>query len=519
MSSLLFLLLLVGFAVGALVGVLTVRRAGRGVKTELEQAARERDALRGAAGELRIQEARLEAELAAARERQSESRAEAALAGEKQEALLRELRELAEQLAQARAELAAERTAGPEKLALVTGAREELADRFKTLASEIFEEKSQRFTDTNRTSIDQLLTPLRERLGEFQARVEELKVDGVAGRSELKTHIEGLRSLNERLSVEASGLVAALKGSSKTQGDWGEMLLERMLEDCGMRQGQEYLVQESYTREDGTRARPDVILKMPGGQHLVIDAKVSLVDYNAYCACADEASRAASLARHVGSVRQHFRGLSKRRYQEIYELQAIDFVVMFVPIEPAYLLALSRDGRLWQEAWANDVLLVSPGTLFPVLRTVAHLWRQERQVLNVQEIVDRGALLYDKLAAFAVDLVKVGAGLETARGSYEEAVKKLSTGRGNVIRQAEMLKELGVKTSKPMPRELVEVQEELPYVLVEGDRSAGGESSWWGRSRWRRLCRRMGRMGSGPGCLPRRRGMAGRGCCGRRGGL
>jgi DNA recombination protein RmuC len=454
--------------VGALVGVVAARRAARGVKTELEQAAREQDGLRSAAAELRIQEARLQAELAAARERQSESRAEAALAGEKQEALLRELRELAEQLAQTRAELAAERTAGPEKLALVTGAREELADRFKTLAGEIFEEKSQRFADTNRTSIDQLLTPLRERLGEFQAKVEELKVDGVAGRSELKTHIEGLRSLNERLSVEASGLVAALKGSSKTQGDWGEMLLERMLEDCGMRKGHEYLVQESYSREDGTRARPDVILNLPGDKHLVVDAKVSLVDYNAYCDCEDEGSRGVALARHVGSLRSHIRALKKRDYQMLYQLQSIDFVVMFVPIEPAYLLALSRDGRLWQEAWENDVLLVSPGTLFPVIRTVAHLWRQEQQNRNVEEIVDRGALLYDKLAAFAADLVKVGVGLGTARDSYDEAMKKLTTGRGNAIRQAELLKDLGVKPSKQMPKELVGVlQEELALTLVE----------------------------------------------------
>jgi DNA recombination protein RmuC len=336
------------------------------------------------------------------------------------------------------------------------------------LAAEIFEEKSKRFGEQNHASMDTLLAPLKEKLGEFQARVESLKEDGVAGRSELKAHIDGLRSLNERLSAEASSLASALKGSSKTQGDWGEMLLERMLEDCGMRKGHEYLVQESYSREDGTRARPDVILNLPGDKHLVVDAKVSLVDYNAYCDCEDEGSRGVALARHVGSLRSHIRALKKRDYQMLYQLQSIDFVVMFVPIEPAYLLALSRDGRLWQEAWENDVLLVSPGTLFPVIRTVAHLWRQEQQNRNVEEIVDRGALLYDKLAAFAADLVKVGVGLGTARDSYDEAMKKLTTGRGNAIRQAELLKDLGVKPSKQMPKELVGVlQEELALTLVE----------------------------------------------------
>jgi DNA recombination protein RmuC len=194
------------------------------------------------------------------------------------------------------------------------------------------------------------------------------------------------------------------------------------------------------------------VVNLPEGKHLVIDAKVSLVDYSAYCACTDEASRAASLARHVNSVRQHVRGLAKRDYRAIYQLESVDFVVMFVPIEPAYLLALSRDGRLWQEAWESNVLLVSPGSLFPVLRTVAHLWRQEQQDRNTQDIADRGALLYDKLVGFTTDLLKVGAGLDKARDSYEEAKKKLSEGPGNVIGQAEKLRKLGLKNSKQMPR-------------------------------------------------------------------
>ncbi len=474
MSSPLFLPLLVlaaGVVLGLFGGLLASRVANRGKalgltakQAELE---RERDELRTRAEGLRINEARLLAELKAERDRHAEMEAAAASSASKQEELLRELRGAGERLAQARAELAAERAAGPERLALVTGARAELTHQFKVLANDILEENSKRFTAHNQASIDQLLRPLGEKLGEFKQSVDGLQKDGIEGRSALRTQIDGLRTLNERLSVEASSLVAALKGSSKTQGDWGEMLLERMLEDCGIRKGHEYLVQESYTREDGTRARPDVILHLPEGRHLVIDAKISLLDYNAYCACNDDASRAVSLGKHIGSLRQHVRGLMKRDYRTIYQLESMDFVIMFVPIEAAYLLALSRDGRLWQEAWESNVLLVSPGSLYPVLRTVAHLWRQEQQNRNVQEIVERGALLYDKLAAFAGDLVKVGSGLDTARDSYEEAMKKLTTGKGNVIRQAELLKGLGVKPSKPMPRELVEVQEELPLDLAE----------------------------------------------------
>jgi DNA recombination protein RmuC len=459
MSSLLFLLL--GFVAGAVLAWF----AGRASSTRLAVQA---ESLRSEAGALRLSEARLTAELASAQERLREVKAAAAAGEERRESLLRDLSAVSSQLAKAQAELDAERAAGPERLALVLGAKEELTNQFKTLAGEILEEKSKRFTDHNRENMDRLLGPLREKLGEFQLKVEGLQNDGVVGRTELRTHIETLAKLNDRLSAEASSLAAALKGSSKKQGDWGEVLLERMLEDAGLEPGREYRVQESFSREDGTRARPDVILNLPGDKHLVIDAKVSLVDYTAYCECDDEAARTLALARHIGSIREHLRGLAKRKYQALYQLQSIDFVVMFVPIEPAYLLALSKDGRLWQEAWESNILLVSPGTLFPVMRTVAHLWRQEQQNLNVQQIVDRGAQLYDKLNAFANDLLKVGAGLNSARDSYDEALKKLSTGRGNVIRQAEMLRELGIKPSKQLPRELVEVQEDLPLAEETG---------------------------------------------------
>ena len=324
-------------------------------------------------------------------------------------------------------------------------------------------------------AIKALLGPIETKFGEFQQKVESLEKDGIAGRSELKTQIDQLRSLNERLSADATNLVNALKGSSKTQGDWGEFVLEKLLESAGLREGQEYRVQSSFTRDDRSRARPDVILDLPGNRHLVIDAKVSLGDYDEYCADGDEAARESALQRHIASMRNHIRELAQRNYQSLYELNSLDFTILFVPIEPAFMLALAHDGKLWQEAWDRNVLLVSRTTLLFVLRTVAQLWRQEQQTRNVQEIVRRGGELYDKLAAFAKDLTDVGRSLEAARQSYDDAYRKLASGKGNAIRQAEMLKSLGVRPTKSLPLALVEqamdADESLELAAVSDEAS------------------------------------------------
>jgi DNA recombination protein RmuC len=364
------------------------------------------------------------------------------------------------QIAELTAKLDAEKNASQEKLALLTAARTELSNQFETLANKILEEKAKRFTDQNELNLGNLLKPLKEKFGEFQGKVESLEKDGVAGRSELKEQINQLRTLNERLSQDATNLVSALRGSSKTQGDWGEFVLESILESSGLRKGHEYRVQESFTREDRTRARLDVILDLPEGRHLVLDSKVSLNDYNDGCSATDEALREAALGRHLAAVRSHIRDLSQRNYQTLYGLNSLDFVIMFIPIEPAFIAAIGRDNKLWQEAWDKNVLLVSPSTLLFVLRTVSQLWRQEQQAKNIQEIVRRGSELYDKLAAFAKDLTDVGKSLDAARNSYDEAYKKLAQGKGNAIRQAEMLKTLGVKPVKSL-------QQALPPKLVD----------------------------------------------------
>lgn len=372
-----------------------------------------------------------------------------------------QLRGLTAAQARVEAELRSERTAGAEKLALLNEAREQLSNQFKALANDILEEKSRRFTEQNAANLGTLLHPLREKFGEFQQKVESLEKDGVAGRSELKEQIAQLRTMNQRLSEDATNLVSALKGSSKTQGDWGELVLEKLLEDAGLRRGFEYLVQETYTvQETDTtpeqkRPRPDVVLNLPEGKHIVIDSKVSLVDYNDYCAGQEESLRAAALKRHIASMREHIRGLAKRNYQQLYQLNSLDFVVLFVPIEPAFMLALGEDQKLWEEAWDRNVLLVSRTSLLFVLRTVAHLWRQEQQTRNVQAIVREGGQLYDKLATFAKDLTDLGKELDSSRRCYEQAMTKLS-GRGGALRRAELLRMMGVQATKSMPAALLE---------------------------------------------------------------
>ena len=371
-----------------------------------------------------------------------------------------EIGQLRAQTAELTERIKADTKNSEEKLALLTSARVELANQFETLANNILDAKAKKFTEQNEKNIGDLLTPVKEKFSEFQQKVESLKDDGIVGRTELKKQLEQLQSLNEKLSQDATNLVSALRGSSKTQGDWGEFVLESILESSGLRKGFEYRVQESFTREDRTRARLDVILDLPEGRHLVLDSKVSLNDYNDACSAADDPLREAALGRHLAAVRTHIRDLSQRNYHALYGLNSLDFVIMFVPIEPAFIAAIGRDSKLWQEAWDKSVLLVSPSTLLFVLRTVAQLWRQEQQTKNVQEIVRRGSELYDKLAAFAKDLTDVGRSLDAARNSYDEAYKKLAQGKGNAIRQAEMLKSLGVKPAKSL-------QQSLPPQLVE----------------------------------------------------
>jgi DNA recombination protein RmuC len=330
--------------------------------------------------------------------------------------------------------------------------RASFPDTFKALASQVLQEKSQEFAEQNQTSLGQMLEPLKTKLEDFR----QLHLEQVKDNAALHTQITGLRESTAKVSDEANSLANALKGSNKTQGNWGELILEKILESAGLRRGEEYETQESYAAENGRRSQPDVVIHLPGERHIVIDAKVSLTAYEAHANAETDPARNAALSEHLRSVRAHIKGLTEKNYQTLYGLKSLDFVIMFMPIEPAFMLALSGDDKLWQQAWQKNLLLVSPSTLLFVLRTVAYLWRQEQQERNVEEIARRGAELYNKLAGFVESLTEVGDRLAQAQKSYENAFSRLSTGRGNVIRQAEILKALGVKPGKQLPQGLVE---------------------------------------------------------------
>jgi DNA recombination protein RmuC len=376
-------------------------------------------------------------------------------------ALAEEAAQLRVQLASLDATLSAERAAQEQKLALLDDARDNMTHQFRALANDILEEKSRRFTEQNQTNLGLLLDPLKTRLQEFQAKVDQVYVQESKDRSALAQQVTSLLEMNQRLADEAKDLTQALKGSSRTQGDWGEIVLERILEAAGLRRDHEYTMQETIAREDATRARPDVILHLPGNRKLVVDAKVSLLDYGTYCSSTDEALRKHAATRHCASMKEHIRGLAARNYHRLPGLETLDFVILFVPIEPAFLLALETDNNLWLNAWEQNILLVSPSTLLFVVRTVAHLWKQEEQVRNVQQIAERGAELYDKFVGFVDDLSKLGARIEQTRTAYDAALDKLTRGRGNLVRQVEMLRALGVQPTKRLPRQLAQQAEDV----------------------------------------------------------
>jgi DNA recombination protein RmuC len=446
--SVLVLAALISLAVGYLVGWLSQRGRVAGQARSLEEAAAESKRLQAEAARANAAAAANDATAKAERERAERLHEERAR-------LVLEKQAVETRATAAETELVAERKQSAEKLALLNDAREQLSNQFKTLAQDILEEKSKRFTEQNQANIGSLLNPLREKILEFQAKVEEVQKEGTEGRLELRFQIGELKTLNERLSHDAENLVSALKGSSKVQGDWGEFILESLLEASGLREGHEYLIQESLKREDGKGARLDVVVNLPGGRHLVIDSKLSLTDYSEYCNSEEGLSKDAALARHLASVRTHLKGLSERNYQTLYGLRSLDFVVMFVPIEPAFMLAIARDPKLWSDAWGKNVLLVSPSTLLFVIRTVAHLWKQEQQTQNARDIARRGAALYDKFVGFVEDMKVLGNRLSQARDSYDSAFGKLSSGQANLVKQAELLRELGVKPKKTLPIELI----------------------------------------------------------------
>jgi len=353
-------------------------------------------------------------------------------------------------------ELDSERKQVQHRIDSLNEAKEALTNQFKNLANEILEDKAKKFTEQNAQQLDILLKPLQTKLSEFKEQVSNSYEKESRERFALKHEIERLANLNLKMSDEARSLTNALKGDSKIQGNWGELVLESILESSGLRKGEEYLVQDSHTQEDGSRLQPDVIIKLPEGRHLVIDSKVSITAYARHteAASTDEADK--ELLAHIQSIRQHIQGLSGKNYAGIADIASVDFVLMFIPIEPAFLSALKSAPNLYQEALTKNIVLVCPSTLMATLRTVAHLWRQDQQNKNAMEIARQCANLYDKFVGFVEDLEQIGKRLDQAQSSYHDAFSKLKSGKGNLIKAAEKVKELGVKPSKIISQNLVE---------------------------------------------------------------
>jgi DNA recombination protein RmuC len=359
------------------------------------------------------------------------------------------------------AELRNERQNMAEKLELLEAAKQSLAHQFQALAGEVLETKAKSFAETSRNDLGNLLAPLQNQIKEFRDKVEQAQSDSNTGVTRLETLVSTLNGLNQQLSQEAHDLTTALRGSAKAQGDWGEFILRDLLDKAGLREGEQYTFQQPFAVESETgdrfrSVRTDVVLLLPGGRNLVIDSKVSL---NAYTDCVKatcEDDRKAALKLHLASVRGHIVSLAKAGYHRLPELEAPDFVVMFVPVEPAFLMALQADSELWADAYKQGILLVGPTTLLYVIRIVNVLWQQERQARNVREVMDRGTELYEKFVGFVTDMEMLGESLRSGGQRYENAMKKLADGRGNLIRQVEMLKKLGLRTTKSIPKKLLD---------------------------------------------------------------
>jgi DNA recombination protein RmuC len=366
-----------------------------------------------------------------------------------------ELRRLDAQAASLHAELREQQESHQQRLDDLQGSRDALRAQFAELAGKIFDEREQRFAENSQQRLGQLLDPLKERIQSFEKRVEESYQAEARERFSLGKELERLQQLNLRLSDEATNLTRALKGQ-KTQGNWGELILERVLEHAGLEKGREYQTQVSLKGPDGERFQPDVLIYLPGDKQVVVDSKVSLTAYQQYVAAEDNAIGQLALKQHVVSLRAHVKGLAGKDYKRLDGLHSLDFVLLFVPIEAAFSAALQAEPNLFQEAFDRNIVIVSPTTLLATLRVIDSLWKQERQSQNAREIAERAGWLYDKFVLFIQDLDEIGSRLQQLDKAYAAARNKLTEGRGNLVSRSEQLKLLGARASKSLPAELLE---------------------------------------------------------------
>lgn len=437
--------------------------AQAGLTAQLEQGDAEARRLQRLAAEA-------QAELAAARreaqlllEERSLAREAAQQWGAERERKEGELRRLTSERAALEVGLREQQEAHQQRLSDLQAARDELRAQFAELAGRIFDEREQRFAETSQQRLGQLLDPLKERIQAFEKRVEDSYQQEARERFSLAKELERLQQLNQRLGDEATNLTRALKGQ-KTQGNWGELVLERVLEHAGLEKGREYETQVSLRSAEGERFQPDVLIQLPGDKQVIVDAKVSLTAWQQFIAADDELLRQQALKQHLLSLRNHLKGLSGKDYKRLEGLHSLDFVLLFVPIEAAFAAALQADQNLFQEAFEQQVVIVSPTTLLATLRVIESLWRQERQSQNAREIAERAGQLYDKFVAFVGDLDEMGSRLQQLDKAYAAARNKLVEGRGNLVGRVENLKLLGARASKSLPVELLERAAGLPLA-------------------------------------------------------
>jgi DNA recombination protein RmuC len=339
--------------------------------------------------------------------------------------------------------------------------QEKLTKDFELIANKILNENSSKFTEQNKTNLDGILNPLKERIKDFEEKVDKAYKSESAERNTLKGTIEQLMQLNKQISIEATNLTNALKGDTKTQGNWGEFVLEKILGSSGLVENENYTLQGKgmgLVDEDGNRFQPDVIINLPDEKHLIIDSKVSLVAYEKLLNSETESDRERYIKEHVSSIRAHIQGLSNKKYQSLYGINSPDFVLLFIPIESSFSMASQYDKELFEFAWSKRIVLVSPSTLLATLKTVASVWNQEKQTKNAIDIANKAGLLYDKFHGFVEDLKKIGLNIDRAKESYDQAYNKLHEGKGSLTSRVESLKKLGAKTQKQIDKSLIEDQ-------------------------------------------------------------
>jgi len=364
-----------------------------------------------------------------------------------------------------------ERKTIDEKIKLLQNAELQFSHHFESLASRILEEKSKKFSDQNNRDLDNLVNPLREQIKEFRKKVDDVYLNDSKDRTSLREEIKNLRLRTERISEDAINLTQALRGDKKVQGNWGELVLERILEQSGLRKGVEYHTQTGFRDGDNRLLKPDVIIHLPEGKDVVIDSKVSLEAYEAFCVALDERSRIQALNEHVRAIRNHIKDLSNKNYAALKGLRSLDFVLLFMPIEGAFLAAFQHDDKLFSAAFGHNIVVVTPTTLLATLRTIENIWRYERQNENAELIAERAGAMYDKIRVFVEDLEKLGTQIGVVQKTHDSVMNKLSRGQGNLIRQANRFVELGVKVKKQLPKSVAQLSEDgtQPVQTVSSD--------------------------------------------------